>query len=162
MATPELEPKSLDRRVFCSICALTVTSLACGGGGAAPPPAVPPPDPVINTGQTKAGLALDTPMGFSLGAGCSGAGFFLVKDAGGVFALKALCTHQGGQPQVNGGTQAGTVFKCPCHGSEFDLTGGVTLGPAPRSLDHLRVAEVTPGGALTVDTSQVVAASVRI
>lgn len=28
-------------------------------------------------------------------------------------------------------------FKCPCHGSVYDVTGKVLGGPAPRPLDHL-------------------------
>jgi len=30
-------------------------------------------------------------------------------------------------------------FKCPCHGSEFDITGAVLGGPSPRALDSLEV-----------------------
>lgn len=29
------------------------------------------------------------------------------------------------------------LFKCPCHGSEYDLNGAVKAGPAPRPLDTL-------------------------
>jgi menaquinol-cytochrome c reductase iron-sulfur subunit len=29
------------------------------------------------------------------------------------------------------------LFKCPCHGSIFDIDGSVKAGPAPRSLDTL-------------------------
>jgi|GEM_PF-3923789 len=80
--------QSVDRRVFCSVCAAALASMACGGGsgGTAAAPA-PPPDPVVNTGQTKAGLALDAPLGFSLGGNCGGAGFFLVRDADGTLSV---------------------------------------------------------------------------
>lgn len=30
-------------------------------------------------------------------------------------------------------------FKCPCHGSEFDIAGAVMGGPSPRALDTLEV-----------------------
>jgi menaquinol-cytochrome c reductase iron-sulfur subunit len=33
------------------------------------------------------------------------------------------------------------LFKCPCHGSVFDINGKVLGGPAPRSLDTLEVKQ---------------------
>lgn len=158
-------PSHLDRRAFCG-CALAATALACGGGGGGgsggggtPPP---PPNPDVATGQTKAALALNTPLPFNLGSGCAGAGFYLIKDAGGVYAVSATCTHLGGQPQISVGTQTGTAFKCSCHGSEFDLNGGNTLGPATSPLPHFQVREETAGGQLIVNTATTVSASTRI
>ncbi len=44
--------------------------------------------------------------------------------------LSRVCTHQGCQVgDFNGGTAT-----CPCHGSQYNLSGGVTRGPAPASL----------------------------
>ncbi|HRP55904.1 ubiquinol-cytochrome c reductase iron-sulfur subunit [Agriterribacter sp.] len=52
-------------------------------------------------------------------------------------ALSLICTHM--QCTVNYDAGAGG-FKCPCHGSEYDLNGGVTMGPAPSSLKKYTVA----------------------
>jgi len=45
-------------------------------------------------------------------------------------ALSAICTHTGCTVEWNGSER----FDCPCHGSQYDATGMVTRGPAPRSL----------------------------
>ena len=71
--------------------------------------------------------------------------------------MTAVCTHQG---CVIG--QGGPAFACPCHGSEYNLGGTVTLGPATNPLNHFAVTESTPGGALVVDTGTVVGAAVRL
>jgi Rieske Fe-S protein len=49
-------------------------------------------------------------------------------------ALLAACTHQGCQPEA-----VGDRLICPCHGSEFSLTGEVLLGPAERALTRFEV-----------------------
>lgn len=43
-----------------------------------------------------------------------------------------VCTHLGCVP-MRGGDADG--WRCPCHGSQFDLSGRVTHGPAGRNLD---------------------------
>ena len=45
--------------------------------------------------------------------------------------VSAICTHMG---CTVGYTAATKVLDCPCHNSEFALTGAVLLGPAPRPL----------------------------
>lgn len=39
------------------------------------------------------------------------------------------CTHRGCELNVGGG-----IYSCPCHGSEFSVTGKVLEGPADRDL----------------------------
>lgn len=51
-----------------------------------------------------------------------------------VFAPK--CTHLGCGYRWAGDEKQ---FKCPCHGSVFDIDGQVLAGPAPRPLDRLPV-----------------------
>jgi menaquinol-cytochrome c reductase iron-sulfur subunit len=53
---------------------------------------------------------------------------------GRVTVFSPMCTHLGcGYAWDNGEKK----FKCPCHGSAFDVSGEVVAGPAPRSLDQL-------------------------
>ena len=51
-------------------------------------------------------------------------------------ALSSVCTHL--RCTVNW-DQAGQEFVCPCHGSRFNALGGVTRGPARRSLAFVTV-----------------------
>jgi cytochrome b6-f complex iron-sulfur subunit len=48
-----------------------------------------------------------------------------------VAAVSAICTHDGCE---NLYTPSSKTFDCPCHGSQFSLTGAVVRGPARRSL----------------------------
>src|SRR5690606_21892132 len=52
-------------------------------------------------------------------------------------ALSLICSHM--QCTVNYDAAA-SGFKCPCHGSEYNLSGAVTMGPAPSSLKKYTVA----------------------
>jgi menaquinol-cytochrome c reductase iron-sulfur subunit len=58
-----------------------------------------------------------------------------VKQANGeVTVFSPMCTHLGCGYHWDGGAHQ---FKCPCHGSAFDVSGRVVGGPAPRPLDAL-------------------------
>ena len=58
-----------------------------------------------------------------------------VKQAdGAVSVFSPICTHLGCGYHWDA---AGQQFKCPCHGSAFDVSGRVVGGPAPRPLDVL-------------------------
>ena len=58
-----------------------------------------------------------------------------VKQSDGqVTVFSPMCTHLGCGYHWDEGVQQ---FKCPCHGSVFDLSGRVVGGPAPRPLDVL-------------------------
>jgi len=52
----------------------------------------------------------------------------------GFSALSMECMHLGCSVRVQGGK-----FRCPCHGSAYDLDGNVLNGPAKESLVRLRV-----------------------
>ena len=59
-------------------------------------------------------------------------GFFLVAHTGQdtFTAMTAVCTHEG----CTVGEFDGSLFICPCHGSEYSTTGAVVQGPAPTAL----------------------------
>jgi menaquinol-cytochrome c reductase iron-sulfur subunit len=58
-----------------------------------------------------------------------------IKQANGeVTVFSPMCTHLGCGYHWDGTAQQ---FKCPCHGSVFDVSGRVVAGPAPRPLDVL-------------------------
>lgn len=174
-STPAEAGTGFDRREFCA-CALGLAALAavtsCGGGGggatSAPPPPPPPPGPVT-TSETKAGLLAQPPgtvRDYTVPASGScpqvaGAaqGYYLVRDSAGIYAFSASCLHLGGH--VNP-TQTG--FGCPCHGSQYDLNGTVTVGPAPVGsvLPHYEVSESSPGGVLVIDPAKSVSAAARL
>jgi menaquinol-cytochrome c reductase iron-sulfur subunit len=73
-------------------------------------------------------------------------GYMEVAAVKGIWALRRgvtdvtvyspICTHLGCGFRWDGGEKK---FKCPCHGSEYDLDGKVVGGPAPRPLDRLPV-----------------------
>jgi cytochrome b6-f complex iron-sulfur subunit len=59
--------------------------------------------------------------------------FYLARlEDGGFLAMSRRCTHLSCTVPWNA-TQ--NRFICPCHSSEFDITGNVTQAPAPRALD---------------------------
>lgn len=64
--------------------------------------------------------------------------FYLVRlEDGGFLALSSKCTHLGcSVPWV----AQDNCFRCPCHASEFDITGAVRQAPAPRPLDLFAVS----------------------
>ena len=58
-------------------------------------------------------------------------------------ALNLSCTHQGVTVQ-----RAGTQWKCPAHGSQFNLDGSFIAGPAGRALNVVK--STSNGKVLTV------------
>ncbi len=61
----------------------------------------------------------------------------LTQSGGTLTALDSTCTHQGCTV-----SPAGPALVCPCHGSQFTLTGAVTSGPAPTALHTVAVKVV--------------------
>ena len=63
--------------------------------------------------------------------------FYLARlNDGGFLALSRTCTHLGCTvPWVSKENK----FICPCHSSEFDISGEVLSPPAPRALDIFQV-----------------------
>ena len=69
----------------------------------------------------------------------------IVRDGERMAAISTTCTHLGCivAPSATG-------FLCPCHGSQYDVDGNVTGGPAPKALAWYSVS-LTPSGELEVD-----------
>ncbi|TMA29183.1 MAG: Rieske (2Fe-2S) protein [Deltaproteobacteria bacterium] len=64
----------------------------------------------------------------------------VVRLAGAYSALSGACPHQGCTviPKTDG-------FRCPCHGSQFTLSGSVLNGPAQAGLDPLTLTQPSSG-----------------
>ena len=76
--------------------------------------------------------------------------FYLARlDDGGFLALSRSCTHLNCTvPWV----AKENKFICPCHSSEFDITGDVINPPAPRALNLYPIT--IENNVLTVDTGK--------
>ncbi len=74
---------------------------------------------------------------------------WIVRNAEGIFAIHAVCTHLGCTPNW---LPSEGKFKCPCHGSGYDNEGVNVEGPAPRPMDRAHI-EMLPTGEIQVDTS---------
>ncbi len=72
----------------------------------------------------------------------------IVVNAGGTYvALSKLCTHEGSTIAYRSATND---FKCPNHGSEFNLDGSVKLSPATNSLTVYKTEIQNSGNTLRV------------
>src|SRR5689334_9854892 len=61
------------------------------------------------------------------------------RDAGGLAAYSAVCTHLGCLVKWDANKQE---FQCPCHAAVFNARGQVVSGPAPAPLPEYKVNEV--------------------
>jgi nitrite reductase/ring-hydroxylating ferredoxin subunit len=99
-----------------------------------------------------------------------GAKIIVARDGRGLFAMTAVCPHQGcivgptpGRvcvPPEDGATSETPTLCCACHSSFFDGDGLAISGPAaPRSLAHWRV--LVEGGRVRVMVNDPVAVASR-
>lgn len=59
-----------------------------------------------------------------------------LNDGGTIRAFSTVCPHQG--CDIN--SFQNEILRCPCHGSQFNTTGDVVAGPAPRGLTEYSVS----------------------
>jgi cytochrome b6-f complex iron-sulfur subunit len=138
------------RRVLCAAgCTMGMALFGAVAPGCGAPTGSPP------TGPVPAGNVSE----LSVGAMHVVSNVVVARDADGVYAMSAICTHAGCFVTDAAGTIAAGLY-CPCHGSAFDGEGVVTNGPAPAALAHYTVT-IAADGSITVDGSQPVAASTR-
>jgi len=61
---------------------------------------------------------------------------WIVRDKGGIYAVWARCTHLGCTPRWFGNEHR---FRCPCHGSNYNIKADVIAGPAPRPMNRCKI-----------------------
>jgi nitrite reductase/ring-hydroxylating ferredoxin subunit len=82
--------------------------------------------------------------------------FFVVRDAGGLYAVTAICTHEGAICTISGAD-----FRCPRHAALFTFDGSIVSGPVTRALQHYSMCTL-PSGNVAVDKTMVVAKTDRL
>lgn len=139
------------RREFLIVVGATVTA------GAVLPACGPPAGPV------DAGNVADIAEGQVVKI--EGGAVLLGRDADGLYAMSAICTHLGCDLTDAGGVIGDDgVITCgsPCgHGSRYDFYGNVLGGPANNPLQHWLVT-VDQAGAITVEVGSEVDAADRV
>jgi len=133
-----------DRREFCKRLATVAACTggaallsACSGGnpaGAIPGSPLATMSGSIANGAVAVNIAAGSPLASTGGMAVvtSTAGIFLVTrtSASAFVAVTAQCTHQACVVSYG----SGSSYVCPCHGSEFDTSGHVIVGPASAPL----------------------------
>ena len=137
------------RREFCACCSRAAGLLALGtvaGCGDNPNGPSGNTQPLPSVSSTVNGRTVTVPVGTGSPVAAAGSlaitqtsigGFLLARiDAGTLMVLTAICTHESCTITRTDGSQ----FVCPCHGSTYTTSGGVVMGPAPRSLQQFPAA----------------------
>lgn len=78
-------------------------------------------------------------------------------NADGLIALWRKCPHLGCTvPWISGFDYEGDKgwYRCPCHGSTYTKSGIRVFGPAPRSMDTMKI-EIDSAGNITVQTGAI-------
>jgi Rieske Fe-S protein len=111
------------------------------------------------TGPVEAGNVADLAEGDI--AKVEDSAVLVARDAGGIYAMTAICTHAGCDMSGANGTIDGGTIRCGCHGSVFKADGSVETGPAGSPLQHWKV-EVAEDGAITVQVGTEAADDERV
>jgi cytochrome b6-f complex iron-sulfur subunit len=103
--------------------------------------------------EPKTRFAIGYPSDFGIGVSTrfqQSNRIWVVRDSSRIFVIYARCTHLGCTPDWK---EAENKFKCPCHGSGFDIEGVNFEGPAPKPLARVYV-ELDGEGKIIVDTAR--------
>jgi len=144
------------RRTFCAAAGLALAGAALDACGGASCPVEP-----ATCGATAFATGIhgsDVAMNSAASIQMPQAHVFVCRDAGGVYALDAGCTHLGCDVNF---VDAKSGFLCPCHGATYDFNGEHPAGLARGPLVHYALC-ATPSGILIVDVNQQVDACVRL
>lgn len=141
---------ALGRRKLLLVGGGVVCAHAIGCGGS---------EPIVLPKEIAAGNVSAVPV--STLHAVPGAAVAVGRDAGGIYAMSLVCTHQGCDISANGGPVNFTVIHCGCHGSEYDNQGRVRLGPSTTPLPHLQVTK-DAANELTIHGDTVVPATDRL
>jgi len=76
---------------------------------------------------------------------------WIVRENDRLYAIHSKCTHLGCTPNYYADEG---IFKCPCHGSQFNSDGVNFAGPAPRPLDRCMIY-IADDGVICVDKSRI-------
>ena len=127
------------RRVFLQVVGAGAGAMCVGGiGGCGPPP-----------GPAGVGNVSDFAVGDVKQVEASS--ILVGRDAGGIYAMTAICTHAGCDLSgVNGTIGADKHITCGCHGSVYSADGTVISGPAGSPLQHWKTT-VAADGNITVE-----------
>lgn len=145
----------MERKEFLSALSISLAAVCAGCSlascGSTPKNEDPQPAPNTGTGNAvlTANLATDIK---NVGESTISNGVILVRlaqanVAASFSAVQVACTHQG--TAINYNTAQG-IYICPNHGSRFDTTGKVLLGPAAVALKQYQVNII--GTTLSVST----------
>ena len=129
----------MNRREVVKLAVIGVGAIGCGGGGGDDPT----PDAIEGTGAEMCGTNLCVDLAHASNAALMNVNgtrtltvpndkLIVVRTSATEFAvLSRVCTHNGCSVGFSSATQR---LNCPCHGSQFDLTGAVVRDPADRAL----------------------------
>lgn len=157
------------RRRFCQAAlALAAGSMipACGGSGSGSAQCKNTSGQTSNenVNQLRAvstGLmAASVPLNDAIPVMTSQVNIYVARDACGLYALDAGCTHLGTNVDF---VSADKGFRCPLHFATYDFNGENQTAPAPAPLKHYAVATLASGEILVdVSPAGVVGADVRL
>jgi Rieske Fe-S protein len=127
-------------------------STACGGGGVTQ----------LAPGIFNSGKPSQVALNDVLEQRAPDVAYDICRDAKGLYALAAYCTHAHCVLQFETPAQgaANLGFICNCHNSEFDYNGAVLSPPAPTALAHYKLT-LDAAGDMIVDTNTVVDPATR-